>query len=66
MDTLKYVRQKQVYCYLSAAATMITPELSDARYSWAKSGVCTTTIDDFFDVGGSEEELEKLIELISK
>ncbi|XP_016652605.1 PREDICTED: ent-kaur-16-ene synthase, chloroplastic-like [Prunus mume] len=42
------------------------PELSDARMSWVKSGVLTTVVDDFTDVGGSEEELVNLIQLIEK
>ncbi|CAB4276943.1 unnamed protein product [Prunus armeniaca] len=40
--------------------------LDDARMSWAKSGVLTTVVDDFTDVGGSEEELVSLIQLIEK
>ncbi|ONI11839.1 LOW QUALITY PROTEIN: hypothetical protein PRUPE_4G128700 [Prunus persica] len=34
--------------------------------SWAKSGVLTTVVDDFTNVGGSEEELVNLIQLIEK
>ena len=66
MDKLKFARQKLAYCYFSAAATLPSPELSDARISWAKSRVLTTVVDDFFDVGGSEEELLNLIQLMEK
>nr|QIA61389.1 terpene synthase 4 [Chiococca alba] len=66
LDKLKFARQKSAYCYFSAAATIFSPELSDARISWAKNGVLTTLVDDFFDVGGSLEELKKLIELVEK
>lgn len=66
LDKLKFARQKEAYCYFSAAATLFAPELSDARMSWAKNGVLTTVVDDFFDVGGSEEELVNLIELIER
>ncbi|XP_050107761.1 ent-kaur-16-ene synthase, chloroplastic-like isoform X2 [Malus sylvestris] len=66
LDKLKFARQKQAYCYFSAAATLFPPELSDARISWAKNGVLTTVVDDFFDVGGSEEELINLIQLVEK
>ncbi|VVA26959.1 PREDICTED: ent-kaur-16-ene synthase [Prunus dulcis] len=66
LDKLKFSRQKQAYCYFSAAANLFPPELSDARMSWAKSGVLTTVVDDFTDVGGSEEELVNLIQLIEK
>ena len=66
LDTLKFARQKLAYCYFSCAATIFSPELSDARISWAKSGVLTTVVDDFFDVGGSEEEQVDLIQLVEK
>ncbi|GLU05094.1 hypothetical protein SLE2022_222130 [Rubroshorea leprosula] len=64
LDKLKFARQKLAYCYFSAAATLCSPELSDARVSWAKNGVLTTVVDDFFDVGGSEVELVNLIQLV--
>ncbi|XAR56925.1 Ent-kaurene synthase [Bertholletia excelsa] len=66
LDKLKFARQKSAYCYFSAAATLFSPELSDARLSWAKNGVLTTVVDDFFDIGGSIEELENLIQLVEK
>ncbi|XVF77771.1 hypothetical protein PTKIN_Ptkin14bG0073500 [Pterospermum kingtungense] len=64
LDKLKFARQKLAYCYFSAAATICSPELSDARITWAKNGVLTTVVDDFFDVGGSEDELLNLIHLV--
>ncbi|CAO2036454.1 unnamed protein product [Urochloa humidicola] len=64
LDQLPFARQKLSYFYLSAAGTIFTPELSDARILWAKNGVLTTVVDDFFDVGGSTEELENLITLV--
>ncbi|XP_074367131.1 ent-kaurene synthase-like 1 isoform X2 [Apium graveolens] len=66
LDKLKFARQKTAYCYFSAAATLFSPELSDARMSWAKNGILTTVVDDFFDVGGSIEELLNLIQLVEK
>ena len=66
LDKLKFARQKLAYCYFSAAATLFSPELSDARISWAKNGVLTTVVDDFFDVGGFEDELLNLIQLVEK
>ncbi|KAJ8762637.1 hypothetical protein K2173_010658 [Erythroxylum novogranatense] len=66
LDKLKFARQKLAYCYFSAAASMPAPELSSARISWAKNGVLTTVVDDFFDVGGTEEELLNLVQLIEK
>ncbi|XAR60035.1 Ent-kaurene synthase [Bertholletia excelsa] len=66
LDKLKFARQKSAYCYFSAAATLFSPELSEARLSWAKNGVLATVVDDFFDIGGSIEELENLIQLVEK
>lgn len=66
LDKLKFARQKLAYCYFSAAATLFPPEISDVRISWAKNGILTTVVDDFFDVGGSEEELVNLIQLVEK
>ncbi|KAE8654116.1 Ent-kaur-16-ene synthase [Hibiscus syriacus] len=51
---------------VSSAATMCSPELSDARISWAKNGVLSTVVDDFFDVGGCEDELLNIIQLVEK
>ncbi|KAH6777168.1 Terpenoid cyclases/Protein prenyltransferases superfamily protein [Perilla frutescens var. frutescens] len=64
LDELKFARSKSAYCYFSAAATFFAPELSDARMAWAKNGILTTVVDDFFDVGGSVEELKDLIRLV--
>ncbi|XXG69080.1 hypothetical protein AAC387_Pa06g2033 [Persea americana] len=66
LDQLKFARQKLTYCYFSAAATLFSPDLSDARVSWAKNGVLTTVVDDFYDIGGSREELVNLIQLVEK
>ncbi|CAI0379010.1 unnamed protein product [Linum tenue] len=64
LDKLSFARQKLGYCYFSAAATLYAPELSDARISWTKNGVLTTVVDDFFDFGGSMEEIVNLVQLL--
>ncbi|KAI3940200.1 hypothetical protein MKW92_029768 [Papaver armeniacum] len=68
LDKLKVSRHIQTltYLYFSAASTLFSPELSDARLSWAKNAVLVTVVDDFFDGGGSEEELLNLAELFEK
>ncbi|KAL5100684.1 hypothetical protein RYX36_005011 [Vicia faba] len=66
LDKLEFARQKMTYCYFSSAATFFSPELSDARISWAKNAVLTTVVDDFFDFFGSEEEQLNLIQLVEK
>ncbi|XP_044967666.1 acyclic sesquiterpene synthase-like isoform X1 [Hordeum vulgare subsp. vulgare] len=64
LNQLPFARQKLAYFYLSAASTMFPPELSDARILWAMNGALTTVVDDFFDVGGSKDELENLTALV--
>jgi ent-kaurene synthase len=66
LDQLPFARQKQAYCHLSACATIFPPELSDARISWAKNSILASILDDFFDIAGSKEELENLVELVEK
>ncbi|KAF3446249.1 hypothetical protein FNV43_RR11428 [Rhamnella rubrinervis] len=66
LDKLKFSRQKLAYCYFSAAGTLFLPELSDARMSWAKHSMLSIVIDDFYDVGGSQEEMENLTQLVEK
>lgn len=66
MDKLKFSRQKQAFVYFSVGTNVFSPELSDARMKWAKSAYLTTVVDDFFDYGGSYEELENLVQLFEK
>ncbi|KAK9051395.1 hypothetical protein SSX86_028022 [Deinandra increscens subsp. villosa] len=66
LDQLKFARQKTAYCYFSVAATLPSPKLSDARISWAKNGILTTVVDDFFDVGGTIDELANLIQCVER
>ncbi|GAB4852982.1 hypothetical protein Ancab_017171 [Ancistrocladus abbreviatus] len=66
LDCLTFARQKVGYCYFSAVATIFSPELADARMSWAKNGILTTVVDDFFDIGSSEEEQTNLIKLVEQ
>ncbi|PIA50757.1 hypothetical protein AQUCO_01200177v1 [Aquilegia coerulea] len=66
LDKLTFARQKMVFCYFPAAATLFSPELSDARLSWAKNSFLAVVVDDFYDGGGSREELLNLIELLEK
>ncbi|KAK1575766.1 hypothetical protein Q3G72_008116 [Acer saccharum] len=65
-DTLAMLNITSVLSYDILRSTLFAPELSDARISWAKNGVLTTVVDDFFDVGGSEEELLNLVQLVEK
>nr|WJJ50356.1 diterpene synthase 2 [Cephalotaxus harringtonia] len=63
---LHFARQKLVYCYFSVASTLFSPEMSAARIVWTKNAVLTTVIDDFYDVGGSIEELHYFLEAVRR
>ncbi|XP_063949616.1 ent-kaurene synthase TSP4, chloroplastic isoform X2 [Daucus carota subsp. sativus] len=66
LKTLEFAREKNVYCYFCAAAMIFPPELHEARITWAKYSILTAKVDDFFDNGGSMEELLNLIQLFKK
>ena len=66
LDQLTFARQKVAYCYLAASATVLSHDASEARMSCAKNGILTTLVDDFFDIGGSREELLNLVSLVEK
>ncbi|MED6146898.1 hypothetical protein PIB30_039054 [Stylosanthes scabra] len=66
IDKLEFARQKLAYSYFSAAAVLFTPELSNARVSWAKNAVLGTVIDDFYDVGTTEDEKLNLVQLMEE
>ncbi|XP_055961888.1 ent-kaur-16-ene synthase, chloroplastic-like [Mercurialis annua] len=63
-DELKFARVKLHFSYFLNTATLIGPELADARLSFTKNCILATVIDDFFDIAGSKEELENLVQLI--
>ncbi|KAI4378950.1 hypothetical protein MLD38_016364 [Melastoma candidum] len=66
LDKLQFARQKLAYCYFSVAATISAIELSDARWAWTKNAVLTVLVNDFYDVGGSKEEHDNLLQLMKK
>ncbi|XP_050232515.1 ent-kaur-16-ene synthase, chloroplastic-like [Mercurialis annua] len=65
-DELKFARVMLLYCYYPNTAVIVPPELADARISIAKNCIVATVIDDLFDVGGSMEELENLVQLVER
>lgn len=66
LDKLKYARQRMAYCYFSGASMLSSPELSYAHITWAKSSFLVTMVDDLFDVVGSVDESENLIQCFEK
>ncbi|KAK4285637.1 hypothetical protein QN277_002308 [Acacia crassicarpa] len=59
-------KTKVAYNYFSAAATLTSPELREARLAWAKQGLVGCVVDDFFDVSGTEKEQINLVNLMDK
>ncbi|MED6123315.1 hypothetical protein PIB30_047971 [Stylosanthes scabra] len=66
LDKLEFARQKLAYCYFSAAAIYFAPELSDVRISLTKKSVLVTIVDDFYDVGSTEDEKLNLVQLMEE
>ncbi|XP_047309417.1 terpene synthase 6, chloroplastic-like [Impatiens glandulifera] len=66
LNKLQFARHRTEYHYISAAMMFPSPHLSHVRIFWVKSAVLTIMFDDFFDVGGSDEELKNLIQLVEK
>ncbi|KAI4323264.1 hypothetical protein L6164_022884 [Bauhinia variegata] len=66
IDKLGSPRNKMIYSFLAAASSVFSPELTDARLSWTKSGCLTIIVDDFFDLWASEEDMTKIIQLLEK
>jgi ent-kaurene synthase len=48
------------------ASTIFPPELYHASIAWIQNSILTTIVDDFFDGGGSTQELENLVAVIEK
>jgi len=66
LDQLNFVRLNVKNNYLAAVATISPHELSNARMACAKTIALIPVVDDFFDVGGSIEELQNLILLVER
>nr|UPQ49777.1 ent-kaurene synthase [Pallavicinia lyellii] len=58
---LPFARQKVYEGFFTAASLFGAPELSPARYVWARNCVLTTVVDDFFDVGSTLAEMQKFV-----
>ncbi|XP_028755222.1 ent-kaur-16-ene synthase, chloroplastic-like isoform X2 [Neltuma alba] len=59
-------KTKAAYSFLTVAATLTSPELREARLTWAKQSLLGCVVDDFFDVWGTEDEHINLIQLMEK
>jgi len=59
-------RTKLGYSFMTAAGGHASPELREARLSWAKNGLLVYVADDLYDVWGSSQEQINLLELMEK
>ncbi|KVI00970.1 Terpene synthase, metal-binding domain-containing protein [Cynara cardunculus var. scolymus] len=66
LTEMGFGREKTMYCYFAVAASTSLPHDSIIRMLVAKSAILITVADDFFDMKGSLEELQVLIEAIHK
>ncbi|XP_050221130.1 ent-kaurene synthase-like 2 isoform X2 [Mercurialis annua] len=65
-DELEFARILLLFCYYPVTAILVAPQFADARTSFTKNCIVATVVDDFFDVAGSKEELENLVQLIER
>lgn len=66
LSKMGFGREKTVYSYFAVAASVSVPCNSDVRVLVAKGAVILTVADDFFDMEGSLEDLEKLTEAVQR
>ncbi|PON84631.1 S-linalool synthase [Trema orientale] len=66
LTNMGFAREKTAYCYFAVAATVPLLPLSDVRLTLVKSACLVTVADDFFDAGGSLEELKRLTTAVQR
>ncbi|KAF8031230.1 hypothetical protein BT93_D0438 [Corymbia citriodora subsp. variegata] len=64
LSKMGFGREKTLYSYFAVAASVSLPCNSDVRVLVAKSAIIITVTDDFFDMEGSLEDLEKLTDAV--
>ncbi|KAI6703815.1 hypothetical protein NL676_012951 [Syzygium grande] len=66
LSKMGFGREKTVYSYFAVASSVSLPYNSDVRVMVAKSAIIITVADDFFDMEGSLEDLEKLTDAVRR
>ncbi|CAL5057636.1 unnamed protein product [Urochloa decumbens] len=64
LDRLEFARALPLSVFVFMASNVFTPESHSASIAWIQNCILQTIIDDFFDGGGSTEELRNLVALI--
>ncbi|KAL3741886.1 hypothetical protein ACJRO7_017372 [Eucalyptus globulus] len=66
LSKMGFGREKTTYSYFAVATSVSLPCNSDIREVVAKSAIIITVADDFFDMEGSLEDLEKLTNAVQR
>ncbi|KAF7847693.1 hypothetical protein BT93_L2717 [Corymbia citriodora subsp. variegata] len=66
LSKMGFGREKTTYSYFAVATSISLPCNSDIRIVVAKSAIVITVTDDFFDMEGSLEDLEKLTDAVQR
>ncbi|XP_030528950.1 S-linalool synthase-like [Rhodamnia argentea] len=66
LSKMGFGREKTTYTYFAVATSISLPCNSDVRVLVAKSAIVITVADDFFDMEGSLEDLEKLTDAVQR
>ncbi|KAI3439934.1 uncharacterized protein J3R85_004058 [Psidium guajava] len=66
LSKMGFGREKTMYAYFAVATSISLPCNSDVRVMVAKSAIVITVADDFFDMEGSLEDLEKLTDAVQR
>ncbi|KAL3741887.1 hypothetical protein ACJRO7_017373 [Eucalyptus globulus] len=66
LSKMEFCREKTTYSYFAVATSISLPCNSDIREVVAKSAIIVTVADDFFDMEGSLEDLEKLTNAVQR
>ena len=60
-------REKTAYCYFAVAASTSVPHDDyEIRMMVAKSAIVITVADDFYDMEGSLDDLEKITDAVQR
>jgi geranyllinalool synthase len=59
-------REKTAYCYFAVAASTSLPQDSEIRMMVAKSAIVITVADDFYDMEGSLDDLERITDAVQR
>jgi len=66
LSDMGFGREKTAYCYFAVAASTSLPQDSEIRMMVAKSAIVITVADDFYDMEGSLDDLEKITDAVQR